>query len=44
MKWTFVPPAWVGERPELRRALWISRGAGLCGLVGIIALGYALLR
>jgi len=44
MQWTFVTPAWVGERPELRRALWISRGAGLCTLAGIIALGCALLR
>ena len=42
LQWTFVTPAWVSERAELRRALWISRGAGLCSLVGLIALGYLL--
>jgi hypothetical protein len=38
--WTFVTPVWVNERAELRRALWISRGAGLCAVAGMIALGY----
>jgi len=34
----FAPPAWVSESEELRRALWMYRGAGLCAIAGIVAL------
>ena len=40
-QWFFQPPAWISESEELRRVLWIYRGAGLCAVVGIIALGIA---
>ena len=43
-RWFFRPPSWVTEHDELRRTLWVYRGAGSCAVLGMIALGYTLLR